>query len=221
MSNNTWDEVRRYIGNNQLLLGNVYSRTAFFAPRRLLFVFSRYKFAAKLLPQDHSVKVLELGCSEGFPTLLLAENGHHIVAVDFDEAAISHAKKNIIKNNISFIYDDFIGKIYGEFKAVVSLDVIEHIETASEDRFMETICSNLEPQGFAVIGTPNITAQEYASEGSKIGHINLYSAERLLALMQKYFHNVFLFGMNDEVVHTGFYPMCHYMIVIGCGKIKG
>jgi hypothetical protein len=24
--------------------------------------------------------------------------------------------------------------------------------------------------------------------------------------------------MNDEVVHTGFYPMCHYLFALACGK---
>ena len=38
--------------------------------------------------------------------------------------------------------------------------------------------------------------------------------------MQRYFHNVFLFSMNDEVVHTGFYPMAHYLIALGVGIKK-
>ena len=29
--------------------------------------------------------------------------------------------------------------------------------------------------------------------------------------MQKFFHNVFVFSMNDEVIHTGFQPMAHYL----------
>ena len=38
--------------------------------------------------------------------------------------------------------------------------------------------------------------------------------------MLKYFENVFLFSMNDEVVHTGFSPMAHYLFVICCQKKK-
>jgi len=34
--------------------------------------------------------------------------------------------------------------------------------------------------------------------------------------MNRYFHQSFLFGVNDEVVHTGFYPMCHYLMALGC-----
>ena len=87
-----------------------------------------------------------------------------------------------------------------------------------ENIFLETIYSNLDAEGFCVIGTPNVTANQYASKMSQIGHVNLFSAERLTDLMRKYFYHVFLFGVNDEVVHTGFYPMCHYLMALGCGK---
>jgi hypothetical protein len=36
--------------------------------------------------------------------------------------------------------------------------------------------------------------------------------------MERYFHAVFLFSMNDEVVHTGFAPMAHYLIAVCTGK---
>ena len=36
----------------------------------------------------------------------------------------------------------------------------------------------------------------------------------------KYFENSFLFSMNDEVVHTGFGPMAHYLIILGVGLKK-
>jgi hypothetical protein len=37
------------------------------------------------------------------------------------------------------------------------------------------------------------------------------------ALLAQSFHNVFVFSMNDEVVHTGFHQMAHYVIGLGCG----
>ena len=70
------------------------------------------------------------------------------------------------------------------------------------------------------MGTPNVTANQYASEGSKEGHINLLSHKRMGDLMSKYFKNVFMFSMNDEMVHTGYGPMAHYLIGMGVGVIK-
>jgi hypothetical protein len=87
-----------------------------------------------------------------------------------------------------------------------------------EQQFLSTVADNLKPHGFCVLGTPNETASLYASAHSREGHVNLFTAERLVATLRDRFYNVFAFGMNDEVVHTGFYPMCHYLFAVGCGK---
>ena len=36
--------------------------------------------------------------------------------------------------------------------------------------------------------------------------------------MLRYFHDVFMFSMNDEVVHTGFHAMAHYLFALCVGK---
>ena len=87
--------------------------------------------------------------------------------------------------------------------------------------FFENICKCLTKDGVFIIGTPNITANEYASEASKEGHINLLSHSRMRQLLSKYFTNVFLFSMNDEVIHTGYGPMSHYLMGVGVGLLEG
>ena len=76
----------------------------------------------------------------------------------------------------------------------------------------------LTPDGVLVTGTPNVTAEQYASERSRVQHINLKSIAELRALMERYFENVFMFGMNDEILHTGYAPMCHYIWSLAVGK---
>jgi hypothetical protein len=44
----------------------------------------------------------------------------------------------------------------------------------------------------------------------------MFTAERLTELMRRHFVHVFPFGVNDEIVHTGFYPMCHYLMALAC-----
>jgi 2-polyprenyl-3-methyl-5-hydroxy-6-metoxy-1,4-benzoquinol methylase len=218
MQSETWQSVRAMIGHKTFSLGPYFAHQVLHTPRHLLFTLARYKFAARLLPQDNPVSVLELGCAEGLGTLLLAENGHRVTAVDFDEYAIRHAQESIDNSRITFLARDFIGQRFGEFEAVVTLDVIEHIPPDDELRFLTTLTDNLAPDGFCLVGTPNETANAYASERSRAGHVNLFTAERLARTLRAHFRNVFLFGMNDEVVHTGFYPMCHYLFALGCGK---
>ena len=187
-------------------------------PKHVLFTLSRYKFVAKLLGEDPKLNVLELGCNEGLGSLILGSFAKKVVAVDFDERAINWAKENIIKENIAFQKRDFFKNKIGEFEAVVCTDVIEHINKNQENIFLNSILRNLKKDGFCIIGTPNITASKYACKASKIGHINLFDAERLKKLLLKKFNNVFIFGMNDEVVHTGYYPMCHYLFALACNR---
>lgn len=221
MSDETWRAVKEALGEHSLQLGPYFANQALNSPRHLLFSLSRYKFAAKLLPIDSTVKVLELGCGEGLGTMMLAERGHTILGVDFDDDAVAHAQKTLTRPNVSFQQSDFLGKKFGVFDAVVSLDVIEHIAEPRDKVYVETITSNLSDEGFCVIGTPNDTATQYASKYSQIGHVNMFTAEKLYALLKPNFRNVFLFGMNDEVVHTGFYPMANYLLAVGCGKTSG
>ena len=214
----TWDKVKDNISGWSLTLGTYFSRQLMVDPKHVLFTFARYKFAAKLIGEDKKLEVLELGCNEGVGSLMLSSFAKKVVAVDFDERAIDWASGNLIKDNLSFIKADFLKEPIGKFDAVVSMDVIEHIPQAEEDTYLQRVCDNLKDDGFCVIGTPNVTASEYACEASKVGHINLFDAARLKALFEKKFKNVFIFGMNDEVVHTGFHPMCHFLVVLACNR---
>jgi hypothetical protein len=42
----------------------------------------------------------------------------------------------------------------------------------------------------------------------------LFTAERLRDLGLRHFHNVFSFSANDEMVHTGFSPLAHYLLAL-------
>jgi 2-polyprenyl-3-methyl-5-hydroxy-6-metoxy-1,4-benzoquinol methylase len=216
VENKNWNQIRELINGQDMQLGPYFGHQVLNSPRHLLFTLSRYKFAAKMLPRNRISKVLEVGCSEGIGSLLLAETGNEVVAVDMDKKAIDCANKNIKKQNITYQNADILKSNLGKFDAVISLDVIEHIEKADEPLFLQAIVNHLLPNGMCIIGTPNDTATQYASKASQIGHVNMYTAERLVTSLQQHFHHVFQFGVNDEIVHTGFSPMCHYLMVIGC-----
>ena len=93
-----------------------------------------------------------------------------------------------------------------------------------EERFIEddrlAAYENME-QAMMIIGTPNLTAAPYTAPQNIALHINLKNFASLKELLGKYFHNVIMYGMNDEVVHTGYAPMCHYIWGIGIGLKKG
>ena len=80
------------------------------------------------------------------------------------------------------------------------------------------MASSLDAAGTMIIGMPSLESQPYASALSKEGHVNCKTMPDLKAVMQGHFHNVFMFSMNDEVVHTGYHKMAHYLFALCCGK---
>jgi len=213
-----WENVLGIVPKETIEIGPYFTNAIKNDIRHLMIALARYKFAARIIGDNPKKNVLELGCNEGLGTLSLAQVAAKTLAVDFDSKSIAWAKKNLSNSKLEYICDDFLGKNFGKFDAVVSIDVIEHIEEEKEQLFVSTLAQNLNDEGVSIVGTPNITASSYASEGSKIGHINLYDSQRLKELFLKHFKNVFLFGMNDEVIHTGFAPMAHYLFVVACNK---
>lgn len=213
-----WKKVIDFIENNKrITLGNYCSYWWYKTPRRFLHALSYYKFAAKVIGENK--KVLDVGCNEGVGTYLLAKECGFAKGVDFDPQAIRVAKRNFSNECVEFTLKDFLKDSPKKtFDAVTSFDVIEHILYENEDRFLQQVCKNLKKRGVFILGTPNKISQKFASNISKKGHINMYSPERLEAILRKYFTFVFLFAANDEIVHTGFLPLAHYLIAVCCKK---
>jgi hypothetical protein len=101
--------------------------------------------------------------------------------------------------------------------AAFSLDVIEHIPSQDEKIFIENIIQSI-GDGPLLLGTPNISANQYASKYSKESHINLKTAESLAKLLSPFYKTVLNFSMNDEIVHTGFSQMAHYIFSLGIDR---
>jgi len=85
---------------------------------------------------------------------------------------------------------------------------------------METLFNNLKTDGLAIVGTPNKESSRFSAQHVNAAHINLKDADSLKGLLSSYFSNVFLFSMNDELVHSGYYPLAQYFIGIGLGLRK-
>jgi 2-polyprenyl-3-methyl-5-hydroxy-6-metoxy-1,4-benzoquinol methylase len=184
-------------------------------PRRALNYASYYGFAAGVIGRGR--RVLDLGCSEGMGTWLLARECGWARGMDLDEDAIEVAKTNWVDPSVEFVCGDFFDEEPQDYDALTSFDVVEHILPENVDAFMDRIAANLGPDGIAVIGTPSLEGQVHASPVSRAGHVNCYSGDRLEGELRERFRHVFMFAANDELVHTGFLPMAHYLIAVGYG----
>ena len=210
-----FDTVEKHgISNLGLMINESWNQD----PKRTLFTLARYKFVAKMLSgADHA---LEVGCGDAFGTRLVQQTVAKVTAVDFDPIFVQDVEN---RHNPSwpmkcFVHDMLDGPLSGQFDAIYSLDVLEHIPTEHEQRFLSNIVMSLTPNGVMIVGMPSLESQIYASPQSKAGHVNCKSGPNLKTLLRQYFHNVFLFSMNDEVVHTGHSSMAHYVLVLCCSK---
>lgn len=183
-------------------------------PKTLVFRSARYKFVAHMLRGKK--RVLEVGCGDAFMSRIVQQEVGGLIAVDFDPVLINDALERTIDPwPIDLRVHDFLdGPILEEFDAAYSLDVLEHIQPAEAPRFVENVSRSLVSGGVAVFGMPSIESQAYASWGSRIGHVNCMSGADLAEFLSGFFEQVFLFSANDEVVHTGFSKMAHYLICL-------
>lgn len=192
-------------------------------PKRIGFMMARYKFAAKMLSQCHSI--LEVGCGDGFGTVTFLQDtkAKTVTGIDFDESLIQYANNtlwdavNVARNDgdkLIFTHTDVFSYPGPQVAGVCSLDVWEHILPDDSLKFVHKLSSLLLPHGVAVIGTPNKLASAYASPHSIEGHCNLKSPDEFRAELQQCFSNVFVFSMSDETITAGFLPLANYLMAV-------
>jgi 2-polyprenyl-3-methyl-5-hydroxy-6-metoxy-1,4-benzoquinol methylase len=186
-------------------------------PKHMGFVLSRYKFCAKMF--EGMDLVLEVGCGDGFGTPVVAQAVKKVIAIEPDIRHIKANRRRLKKlKNVEFRRMNICEDVPKErFDGAFSMDVIEHLDKPLNKSFFENQCACLHDDGVCIVGTPNITAGKYASPRSRVQHINLQSQASLKKMMYGFFKRVFMFGMNDEVLHTGYAPMCHYIFGVGVG----
>lgn len=189
-------------------------------PRRTVFTLARYKFVSKMFAGRQ--RVLEVGCADAFGTRIVQQTVGKVTAVDFDPVFIEDAKRRMNPNwpFETFVHDLLAGPVPGSYDALYALDVLEHIMPADEHQFLANAVAALDPTGVAIFGMPTLESQTYASPQSKAGHVNCKTGEALQKTLEQHFHTVFVFSMNDEVVHTGYFRMANYVLGL-CSHRKG
>ena len=217
--NKTSLEVSRRIGETRF--GVLKNWEWYDDPRRILISLARYKFVAKMFAGYDSV--LEVGCGDGFCAPIVRQEVKKLTITDFDKIYIDDIKARMKPPEHNkwpidaIVVDIRTEDLPGKHDGIYALDVVEHIPESDEDAAMRRIIKALAPHGAVIIGMPSLELQEHASSQSKAGHINCKTEAGLRSFMQRHFHNVFIFSMNDEVVHTGFGPMAHYRFAVACG----
>lgn len=174
--------------------------------------FSRFKFASKLISQNDTL--LDIGCGQGLSSIFFSDYCKFVYGVDLLSDFLNHNRKNIkfIKKNIFNIHKKNFNR---KINIITLIDFIEHFKK-SDGALILSKCSKLleKKGGTLIIGTPSVYSSKYRSKRSKKQHIHEYDGMELKNLCSQYFNRTFLFSMNDELVHTGFYKLAWFNFVI-------
>jgi SAM-dependent methyltransferase len=124
-------------------------------PIELRFEYYRHLFpyahVAAQLPPD--ARVLEVGCGAGYGASYLARSVGEVAATDVSEQAVTYARANYPGVRYERAEGTQLPFASAHFDAVVSFQVIEHIERAAS--YLREIERVLKPGGRAFITTPN------------------------------------------------------------------
>lgn len=214
------EEVAKLVPEFEIRMGPSTAASYVGDTRHIAFVASRYKFVSKML--EGAGDVLEVGCGDGFGAPFVGQAVARLVCTDIDEPLLADNRRRFgAFANMTFEWHDFRVAPYSRsFDGIYLVDVLEHVFPDEEKVFCDNVFASLGEHGVAVVGVPNKAADIHASAMSRKGHVNLKNHAEFRALLKTYFHNVFMFSMNDEVVHTGYSPMAHYLFAVCCAPRK-
>jgi len=197
------------------MLGSMHSESWDMDPKHLGFVLARYKFVSKMLVGKN--RVLEIGCGDTTGSRIVRSTVEYLEGIDIDADRMASSPSKGTKWEIpTQVWNILDGPLPTNYDAIYSLDVMEHIPPEYEAIFMRNIKYMLRDNGVLVIGMPSLESQVYASEGSKALHCNCKTEDGLRSILKQYFANVFLFGMQDEVLTCSYGPMAHYRLAVCC-----
>jgi len=164
----------------------------------LLHIFS-YKHVLSLIP--HNSKILDLGCGEGYGTLLLSHHARSVVGIDVDESIINHARQKYRGKVEILAYDGKKIPFEDEtFDAVVSSQVIEHVEDVVQ--FLFEAKRVLKIGGALFVSTPNrVYRLKPGQKPWNIYHKREYDSEVFKRILLNVFERVQVQGVRgcDEI----------------------
>lgn len=170
----------------------------------------KFRFIFKSVGSN--LRVLDIGCNDGFIGSKLMKNGNDVYGIDIVKREVNKAKKLGIKAKVVDIENTNLPYPANYFDFVLLTDVIEHV--FDTDGLLKKIYNILKPGGALLITTPNVASLarrfmllfglnpflEYSSEYMDfavhpVGHIRYYTHSDLRRqLHRNNFRNIVIEG---------------------------
>ncbi|MEN3015362.1 MAG: class I SAM-dependent methyltransferase [bacterium] len=110
----------------------------------------------RYLPQDKSIKILDIGCGTGLLVYALNKAGYmNVKGIDVSPHQISAAKKYGLNVECVDSTVDWLRNYELEFDVVFLLDVLEHIHPSEHLKLLRTIHDKLSVNGMLILTVPN------------------------------------------------------------------
>lgn len=99
-------------------------------------------------------QVAEIGCAQGNMSLLLAEGGYKVQAIDLNPEFLEYSRMKYEKGELEWVHSD-LENLNPEmrFDAVILAEIIEHC--AWPEKVIQTAVEHLRPGGLLIVTTPN------------------------------------------------------------------
>lgn len=149
----------------------------------------------EVLPHVKGLRCFDAGCGSGYGTYYLAKGGvDSIVGVDISIEAINFARKHYRAKNLTYLQLDARNLEFEDnyFDAIVSFDVLEHLDNRDQEIFISGLARVLNIGGILYIGCPNATV----SIGNNPHHLKELTKIEFESLLQKYFGSVTILGQD-------------------------
>lgn len=140
--------------NTEDISGYVYSGASTSHAHAFLLPTARERLKAERARFNHQApRLFDLGCGNGSAAAILAADGWEVTGVDPSIEGIAQAQKSYPELNLQqgSAYDDLSAE-YGQFPAVISLEVVEHVYAPRD--YARTLFQLVEPGGVAIVSTP-------------------------------------------------------------------
>lgn len=120
-----------------------------------------YSDLIEVLPADHNLTILDLGCGQGQVLYHLHKSGYvNVTGVDQSSSQLDIAKKHL-PDSVHLHLEDaetFLTSKSGQYDVIILFDVIEHITKERIPGFLEAIVGALTDGGVMVVRTPNMAS---------------------------------------------------------------
>jgi ubiquinone/menaquinone biosynthesis C-methylase UbiE len=143
----------------------------------------------KFLRKGSSLKLLDVGCGEGYYVRDAIEEGIDAYGIDISSHALENALDRV-KDRISFGSITEIPFADDEFDLMTAFDVIEHIHPKDTLNAIAEIRRVLKPRGIVIMTTPSSNFGDWVSD---LTHINVRPPKFWKLILEEHDFEVQLF----------------------------